>query len=108
MTEDAEMKKNANDLSKRGSSELSKTQAELLEAMKNGVACWFMPYMGSFRPTAYYYRDDTGRRCTAPARALLEKGLVEIHAKDWRGHKLIFKKPPCENPSTEPIIDAGT
>jgi len=70
---------------------LSKTQTELLEAMKTGVICWYMPYMGRLNPTAYYYRSDTMKRCTAAARALLKKGLVEKKDRDWRGHKLVLK-----------------
>lgn len=70
---------------------LSKTQSELLEAMKGGVTCRYMPYAGRFNPTSYYFRSDTMKRCTAPAKALLEKGLVEVKNKDWRGHSLVFK-----------------
>lgn len=71
---------------------LSKTQLELLEAMKKGVKCLYMPYMGTFNPNAYYFRNDTMRRCTAPAKALLEKGLVVVTDKDWRGHVLVAKE----------------
>jgi hypothetical protein len=71
--------------------QLSKTQAELLEAMKSGVVCHYMPYAGRFNPTDYYFRDDTMRRCTAAAKALYEKGLVEVKDKDWRGHRLVAK-----------------
>jgi hypothetical protein len=71
---------------------LSATQAELFQAMRNGVVCHYMPYMGRFCPNAYYFRSDTKKRCTAPARALKEKGLVVSVDKDsWGGHKLIFK-----------------
>lgn len=71
---------------------LSATQAELLEAMRNGVVCHYMPYMGRFCPNAYYFRSDTKKRCTAPSRSLKEKGLVVSVDKDsWGGHKLIFK-----------------
>lgn len=68
--------------------ELSKTQAELLSAMQNGAKCEYMPYMGSFNQNAYYYRNDTMKRCTTAARSLLEKGLVKMVDKDWRGHTL--------------------
>ncbi len=69
---------------------LPKTQQELLDAMQSGVVVHYMPYMGRFRPNAYYYRRDTHKRCTAAAEALLEKGLVEIFDMDWRGHSLRF------------------
>lgn len=70
---------------------LTKTQSELLTAMKAGVVCYYMPYMGRFNPKAYYFRNDTMKRCTAAAQALLEKGLVEIKDKDFRGHRLVIK-----------------
>lgn len=59
------------------SEKLSETQAELLEAMRKGVICHYMRSMGRFNPTAYYFRNDNRRRCTAQVRALLAKGLVE-------------------------------
>lgn len=68
---------------------LSKTQAELLEAMRGGVRCRYMPYMGNYNPSSYYFRSDTMKRCTAAANALLKKGLVTMVNKDWRGHTLI-------------------
>lgn len=56
---------------------LSKTQAELLAAMRAGAECYYMRYMGRFNPAPYYFRNDTMRRCTAQVKALLDKGLVE-------------------------------
>ena len=56
---------------------LSKSQAELLAAMDAGVVCYYMRYMGRFNPTAYYFRSDTMKRCTATANALFDKGLLE-------------------------------
>lgn len=69
---------------------LSKTQQELYDAMKGGVILYFMPYMGRFNPCSYYFRNDTLKHCTAAARALLERGLVEKYDEDWRGHKLRY------------------
>ena len=71
---------------------LSKSQAELLEAMQNGVKCYYMRYMGRFNPTAYYFRSDTMKRCTATAKALLEKGLVEVRYRKNGDHVLIAKR----------------
>ena len=68
---------------------LPKTQADLLAAMRNGVRCRYMPYMGNYNPGSYYFRSDTMKRCTAAASALLEKGLVEVVNRDWRGHTLV-------------------
>jgi len=62
---------------------LPKTQQELLDAMKGGVACRFMAGLD-----AYYFRNDTMKRCTAPAMRLLERGLVGKVDEDWRGHTL--------------------
>lgn len=71
---------------------LSKTQSELLEAMKGGVVCHYMPYRGWFRPQDYYFRSDTGRRCTAAARSLCDKGLVKVVNKTAYGaHALVVE-----------------
>ena len=67
---------------------LPKTQRELLEAMRQGVRVIYMPYQGWFNPQAYYFRDDTQKRVTAAATALLEKRLVR-RAKDGRTDVLV-------------------
>lgn len=74
--------------------QLPPTQKELLAAMKKGAVCHYMPYMGRFRPNAYYFRSDTMKHCTAAARALVEKGLVEVIDKDqWsERHKLAYRE----------------
>ena len=72
-------------------SKLSRTQQELLEAMRGGVVCHYMPYSGRFNPTAYFYRSDNLKRCTAAAEALLKKGLVDEYDKSWRGSSLRIK-----------------
>ena len=71
---------------------LSTSQAELLEAMHSGVKCYYMRYMGRFNPSAYYFRSDNNKRCTATARALLEKGLVEMMQEKCGNHLLVVKK----------------
>ena len=58
---------------------LSKTQQALLDAMSHGVVVYYMPYMGGFSSTSYYFRGDTLKKCTAAVRALLRMGLVEIY-----------------------------
>jgi len=55
---------------------LSKNQQDLLDAMKNGEAILFVPYMGRFNPTDYYYRSSDGVRVTAAAKALIQKGYA--------------------------------
>jgi hypothetical protein len=71
---------------------LSKSQAELLGAMQNGVKCYFMRYMGRFNPTAYYFRSDTMKRCTATAKALFDKGLLESKTEKTGDHFLVARK----------------
>jgi hypothetical protein len=51
---------------------LTKSQADLLEAMQNGVVCKFMNYVGG----SYCVRSDTMRRCTLTAHALFRHGLL--------------------------------
>lgn len=67
---------------------LTERQQELLDAMKRGAVVHYMPYAGRFNRSAYYFRNDTMKRCTAAAEALLKKGLAERYDQDWRGHKL--------------------
>lgn len=75
---------------------LSKTQQELLDAMKSGVEVIYMPYMGRFNPQDYYFRADNHKRCTAAAKKLKALGLVEVFDKDWKGHRLRIKKDKTE------------
>jgi hypothetical protein len=72
--------------------ELTKPQAELLEAMKNGVVVHYMPYMGRLRPNPYYFRADTHKKCSAAAKALLDRGLVEERDRSVAGYSLVFKQ----------------
>jgi hypothetical protein len=69
---------------------LSKTQAELLEAVNGGAILYYMPSAGSFIPRSYYFRSDTMSHCTAAAKALKEKGLVREVGRDMSGrHQLV-------------------
>lgn len=79
--------------SKPKNTQLTESQRELYEAMQKGAKCRFMPYMGTFNPSSYYFRTDTMKRCTVAARALLKRKLVEITQQDWRGHTLVVVKP---------------
>ena len=52
----------------------------LSELDKPKAMAFFMPYMGSFRPNAYYFlsaENSTVHRCTAQIRGLVARGLVE-------------------------------
>lgn len=75
---------------------LTAIQQELLEAMRSGVVVRYMPYMGRFNQNAYYWRGDTRARCTAPAKALVDRRLVKIINADWRGHRLEPVSAPSE------------
>lgn len=70
---------------------LSKTQQDLLDAMKAGVTIHYMPYAGSWNPRPYYFRNDTMKRCTAAAEALRAKGLAE-RVGGFRKEKLALKE----------------
>lgn len=69
--------------------------------MSAGVTLHYMPYSGRFNPNAYYFRDDTMKRCTAAAEALLKRGLVEKYDQDWRGHRLRVKANIRSQPHAE-------
>jgi hypothetical protein len=71
---------------------LTEKQQDLLGAMRNGVVCHYMRYMGRFNPNPYYFRNDTHARCTKQAERLLELGLVQKVDKNQFGdHRLIYK-----------------
>ena len=52
---------------------LTKTQAELLDAMRAGVRV----FRSSDYPK-YWWRNDNHKKCTATADALRERGLVRM------------------------------
>lgn len=66
---------------------LSKSQEELLDAMKRGVVVH-----GIFGIDSYYFRSDSFRRCTRPAEALIARGLIERFNDSWRGCTLRVKE----------------
>lgn len=71
---------------------LPKTQQDLYDAMKRGVICHYMRYMGTFRPNAYYFRTDTHASCTAAVEALVKKGLAErFEVTQFGDHKVRLK-----------------
>jgi len=82
---------------------LPKTEQELYDAMKAGAVVYYMPYMGRFRPNAYYFRSDNHKRCTAVVKKLLSKDLVERYEQaPFSGdHKIRIKVLPNETPSTD-------
>lgn len=63
------------------SKNLSQTQQDLFDAMRRGVVVHHMPYMGRLNPSAYYFRDDTNKRCTSAALALISKGIAESRGR---------------------------
>lgn len=57
---------------------LSKTQVELLRAMREGAEIHYQRYMGTFADRQFW-RVDTFKPVTAAADALVNKGLAKIH-----------------------------
>ena len=55
---------------------LTKTQADLLRAIQNGVKVFYMSWSRS--SGHYYFRADTMNRCTKAAEALGHSGLIEM------------------------------
>ncbi len=62
---------------------LSPTQRALFDLMSHGLVVKFLPSFGRFAPREQYVGRGN-RPCTAAARALLAKGLVEAY--DWDKH----------------------
>lgn len=60
---------------------LSHAQAALIVAMRKGVTVRFMSGLD-----AYYYRDDTGRKCTQQVIALFDLKLVKVGMKSLNGN----------------------
>jgi len=59
---------------------LSKTQQELLDAIKSNTQVFFMAGRN-----AYAFRGDTHKSCTKTVTILLEKGLVKKVGENWKG-----------------------
>jgi len=63
---------------------LSKTQQELLLKMQAGKTLYYMPYLGNSNRQNYYFFCDISRMsCTAAAKALIHKGLVQLVGNHW-------------------------
>jgi hypothetical protein len=69
---------------------LSPAQQELLDAIRKGVR---VHCINGTREGWYYFRADSMDRCTAQAKGLEARGLVERYDEDWRGYKLRAKDP---------------
>jgi hypothetical protein len=68
---------------------LSKTQQELLNAMKAGVTVRYVSGID-----AYWYRVDTGTPCSAAAASLIRKGYATATVFNTRsnGRNLVLKE----------------
>lgn len=64
-----------------------------MAALLRGARVRFMPYMGRFNQRAYYWRNDSHKKCTAATEALLARGLAEKYDETWRDHKVRAKQP---------------
>jgi hypothetical protein len=52
-----------------------------------------MPYAGRFNPTAYFFRSDNLKRCTAAANALVAKGLAKHQGGFSRERIVLIEEP---------------
>jgi len=69
---------------------LTARQQDLLDAIRRRVQVFYSPCrLGT---AAYYYRSDSNDKCTAEARALLNKGCVAKEFMKWRYHVLVARK----------------
>ena len=68
---------------------LTKPQQELLDALRAGLFCHYMKYMGRFNASPYYFLSGTTKRCTAQVEVLLKRGLAEkFEVKTFGDHKV--------------------
>lgn len=68
---------------------LSAPQQDLLDGLRRGAICHYMPYAGRFNPTPYYFRSDTMAHCTKQVEALIKRGLAErFDVKQYGDHKI--------------------
>ena len=70
---------------------LSKTQQELLDAMRAGKVVHYMRYMGRFNPVPYYFLSGSMKKCTAAAETLIKKGLAEHYTKSGYSDDAILR-----------------
>lgn len=57
---------------------LTKAQQGVLDKLKSGDVAHYMPYMGSFNPSPYWFLSSNMKRCTKQIRRLIDLGLVKI------------------------------
>ena len=73
---------------------LNAKQQELLDAMRDkGVTCLYVNHVSSRFPNPFYFRTDTGIRCTSTAKSLLDRKLVkQINCNAYGDYSLAFKE----------------
>lgn len=59
---------------------LSPAMTALLDDMRGGVKVHLMKGY-----SAYFFRDDNFKRCSAQVDGLLKRGLVELYDESWCG-----------------------
>lgn len=83
---------------------LTKTQLEVLkELSKNGCEAHYMPYMGSFRPSAYWFLSSNHKRCTKQIEKLIKLGFVNRIQRSWNSIQAIISKKGLEKIGTTGI-----
>jgi len=78
---------------------LSKTQQELLNDLKMGDFLHYMPYMGSYNPTSYYFMHKTMNHYKlATVDKLIKLGYLEEFDREiYSGnHKVRLKSIPTQ------------
>ena len=68
---------------------LTARQKEVLDALCAGATAVYMPYMGSYRPNAYWFLTNAPsfprHRVTREMERLLALGLAKYTKRDFRG-----------------------
>jgi len=65
-------------------SKLTKKQLEAYNYLKQaGAKAYYMPYMGRYRPQAYWYITNAPSRWTKQVEKLIELKLVKITEDTW-------------------------
>ena len=57
---------------------LTTTQEDVLTRMKAGAIAHYMPFMGRFRPNAYWFLSDNQKKCTKAIEKLLKLNIIKI------------------------------
>ena len=72
---------------------LTKMQLETLkELAQHECKAHYMPYMGSFRSSAYWFLSSNHKKCTKQIEKLIGLGFVKRVQKDWSHSEAFITK----------------